>query len=189
MHAATHRALRELNAFARQLARHWDRLGLRLGGDEATVLSAGVTETRLLLSELSALCALRDLYGVPAAATAGRFVTARPLAGDALLERNQAMRFAVLDVQHCVTLLLYLRALAAHDGDEELRRFCGRWERRLRTHERTVRAAAVACGEHPDSAIAPADTSAAGRIGQRVSSTVGAVGEWVDRQAAGRRRA
>ncbi len=188
MHPATHRAIRELHAFARQLVRHWGRLAERLGGDESTVLNAGADETGRLLSELSELRAGRDLYGAPAAATAGRFVTARPLAGDALLERNQAMRFAVLDVQHCVTLLLYLRGLAAHDDDAELLRFCGRWERRLRAHERSVRAAAVAVGEHPDSAIAPADSSAAGRFGQRVSSTVGAVGEWVDRQAAGRRR-
>ena len=34
-----------------------------------------------------------------------------------MLERNQALRFAVLDAEHVTTLLLYLAALA--DGREE----------------------------------------------------------------------
>jgi hypothetical protein len=79
-----------------------------------------------------------------------------------------------------VTLLAYVANLAAADGDDELRAFCSRWERKLRTHERAVRLAAIALGERPDDAIAPADSSLAGRAGAKLNSTVGAFGEWFD---------
>jgi len=184
VHPAEHRALRELHAFSRELARHWTGLAGRLGGEEAALLRAGADDAGRLVSELNAATAARDLYGAPAAANAGRFARARPAAPDVSLERNQALRFAVLDVQHCVTLLGYLARLAAADGDDELRTLLARWERVLRGHERAVRAAAVALGERPDEAIAPADSSAAGRLGQKAANAVGTVGEWVDRQAA-----
>ena len=35
LYPAEHRALRELSAFARQLAGHWERLAGRLGGEAA----------------------------------------------------------------------------------------------------------------------------------------------------------
>ena len=184
MHPAEHRALRELGAFTGQLARHWGALAGRVDGDEATALQKGATAAGKLLDELRPLLEARGLAVRHAAHLAGTFATARPPVNDRLLERNQAMRFAVLDVQHCVTLLGYLARLAAGDGDEELRAFCASWERRLRTHERAVRAAAIALGEHPEQAILPADNSAAGRAGQRLSYAVGSVGEWVDRRFA-----
>jgi hypothetical protein len=185
---AEHRALRELGAFTGQLARHWDALAGRLGGDEATLLRAGSADGRALLAALEPLIADRGLAARPAAQVAGALVTPRPLMGDRLLERNQALRFAVLDVQHCVTLLGYLARLAAADGDRALEAFLGEWELRLRRHEDAVRAAAVAAGERPDEAIRPADGSLAGRAGQRLSSSVGAVGEWVDGKITLRRR-
>ena len=74
----------------------------------------------------------------------------------------------------------YVANLAATDGDEELRAFCARWERKLRTHERAVRQAAVALGERPDEAITPADRSRAGRAGARLQTAIGAFGEWFD---------
>jgi hypothetical protein len=188
MHPAEHRALRELGAFAGQLARHWDALAGRLGGDEATLLRAGSADARELLAALEPLIAARGLAARPAAQVAGAFVTPRPLPSDLLLERNQALRFAVLDVQHCVTLLGYLARLAAVDGDRALEAFLGEWEPRLRRHEDAVRAAAVALGDHPGEAVEPADASLAGRAGQRLSSSVGAVGEWVDGKLTLRRR-
>jgi hypothetical protein len=188
VHPAEHRALRELHVFARQLARHWERLGGRLGGEDGALLRAGAADAGALVAELSSAGAERDVHDAPAAAFAGRLVSARPSAPDAALERNQALRFAVLDVQHCVTLLGYLRALALSDGDEALAGLCGRWERRLRDHEDATRAAAVALGERPDEAIAPAHpTAATGRVGQRIGAAIGSVGEWIDREAARRR--
>jgi hypothetical protein len=184
MHGAEHRALRELGAFAGQLARHWGSLAARLEGDEAAALRKGAADASTLLDELHPVLEARGLAVRHAALLAGTLATARPPVTDRLLERNQALRFAVLDVQHCVTLLGYLARLAAGDGDDDLRAFCARWERRLRTHERAVRAAAIALGERPDDAILPADRSAAGRAGQRLSYAVGSVGEWVDRRFA-----
>jgi hypothetical protein len=188
MHPAEHRALRELGAFTGQLARHWDALAARLGGDEATLLRAGAADGRALLAGLEPLIADRGLAARPAAQLAGALVTPRPLPSDLLLEHNQALRFAVLDVQHCVTLLGYLERLATADGDTALGAFLGEWELRLRRHEDAVRAAAVAVGDRPDEAIEPADRSVAGRAGQRLSSSFGAVGEWVDGRITLRRR-
>jgi hypothetical protein len=182
VHPAEHRALRELAALAAQLGRHWGRLAGRLGGEEAVPLRAGAAEARALVAELEPVIAARGLAARPSAQFAGTMISARPVVGDLLLERNQALRLAVLDVQHCVTLLAYLERLAEADGDDELRRFCAGWERRLRGHERTARAAAVELGRRPDVAILPADRSPAGRAGQRLASAAGAVGEWVDRR-------
>jgi hypothetical protein len=111
---------------------------------------------------------------------ASRFASARPGIPDRALERNQALRFAALDAQHVATLLAYIANLAAADGDEELRAFCARWERKLRTHERAVRLAAVALGERPDEAVRPADPSLVGRAGAKMNDAVGAFGEWFD---------
>ena len=180
MHPAEHRALRELYAFTRQLARHWDSLAGRVGGDEATALSAGAGAAEDLLGELEPVTSARGLPTATMAQLASRFASARPGIPDRALERNQALRFAALDAQHIVTLLGYVANLAAADGDEELRAVCARWERRLRTHERAVRLAAVALGERPDDAIEPADASLVGRAGAKVNSGIGAFGEWFD---------
>ena len=74
----------------------------------------------------------RGLPTATMARFASRFATARPAVPDRALERNQALRFAALDAQHVVTLLAYVANLAAGDGDDELRAFCSRWERKLR---------------------------------------------------------
>jgi hypothetical protein len=186
-HPAEHRALRELHVFGRQLASHWESLGRRLGGPEAGLLASGAADARALLAESDALLAARDVAADRAAAFAGRVVSARPSAPDGMLERNQALRHALLDVQHVVTLLGYLAALAGARGDDELRAFCAAGEERLAGHERALRDAIVALGGRPDEAVAPAVASAAGRAGQRVAASVGALGEWMDRRAVERR--
>jgi hypothetical protein len=48
-----------------------------------------------------------------------------------------------------------------------------------------VRRAAIATGEDPERAIAPADTSPLGRAGVATATALGTVGEWFDRRAAG----
>jgi hypothetical protein len=186
-HPAEHRALRELHVFGCQLVRHWESLGRRLGGPEAGLLAAGAADARALLAEAGAAIAARDVPAERAATFAGRIVSARPSSPDGLLERNQALRYALHDVQHVVTLLAYLGALAAARGDEELRALCAGGEERLGGHERALRDAIVAIGARPDEAIGPAVPSAAGRVGQRVAAGAGAFGEWVDRRAVARR--
>ncbi|HEX2105886.1 MAG TPA: hypothetical protein VHF51_19705 [Solirubrobacteraceae bacterium] len=186
-HPAEHRALRELHVFGRQLVRHWERLAHRLGGPEAGLLAAGAADARALLADAAALMAARDVPAEGAAAFAGRIVSARPSTRDELLERNQALRHALHDVEHVVTLLAYLAALAAARGDEELRALCAEGERRLAAHARELRDAVVALGGRPDEATAPAVASAAGRVGHRAAAALGAFGEWVDRRAVARR--
>ena len=68
LHPAQNRALRELYAFARQLAAHWSRLAPRLGSAPASkALEAGAEAARELLVELADLTAHYRLYGFPAA--------------------------------------------------------------------------------------------------------------------------
>ena len=106
---------------------------------------------------------------------------------DRALERNQALRMAVLDVQHAVTLCAYLAELGRVRGDEHMAEFCGRWERKLKRLEGRARKAAVAQADDPDGAIVPIDEGPMGRAGQRMARAVGTLGEWVDRRAAARR--
>lgn len=181
MHPAQHRSLRELFAFTRQLRSHWSALGPRIGGPEGDILIEGAAVADELLAALPRVTSARGVKVAGAAAMAGRAARARPPADDRLLERNQAFRFALGDVQHVVTLLGFLAKLAERDADDELRRFCSSWERRLRDVERRARAAAVDMGTRPDQAITPAVPGVAGKAGHGISYGVGTVGEFVDK--------
>jgi hypothetical protein len=108
-------------------------------------------------------------------------------AGDLLLERNQALRTAVLDVQHVTTLLAYLAQLADGRSDTALAGWLRGWESRLGRFEDEARAIAVAEGGDPERAIQPADGSRAGRAGHAVAVKLGSLGEAVDSRAARRR--
>src|SRR6185503_14781218 len=94
---------------------------------------------------------------------------------DRFLERNQALRFAVLDASHLVTLLDYVAAAAS---DEGLSAFAKRWAARFRDHERTARDAVVALAADPDAAIERLDGSPVGRAAHGVANGVGTFGEW-----------
>jgi hypothetical protein len=191
LHPAQNRGLRELYAAARQLAAHWQALADRLGGGpEVEELRAGVQAAQELLAELADLTAGYGLYGGPAAVSVGdRAAGLRNAVIDRTLERNQALRTAVLDVQHVTTLLAYLTEVARARGDEPLADACGRWERKLRRLESRVRKAAVAAGADPDAAVEPLDRTPLGRAGHKLAYAAGTVGEWVDRRIAERRRA
>jgi hypothetical protein len=187
MHSAEHRALRELRVFGTQLERHWEHLAGRIGGAEAALLAAGAADARAMLAEVSAAAAARGVPTRPAAALTGRLTSARPPAPDHLLERNQALRFALLDAWHCAMLLRYAASLAAGRGDEELRALLERFADRLDAHAAAVRDAVVALGARPDDALAPAIPSVAGRAGRRLAASGGALGEWIDRRVSARR--
>jgi hypothetical protein len=140
------------------------------------------------MGELSELTASYGLHGFPAAqGTGARVAGLRNALADRALERNQALRMAVLDVQHVVTLCAYLAELARTSADERMAEFCGRWERKLKRLEGRVRKAAVAEASDPDAAIVPLDDGPIGRAGHRVASAAGTFGEWFDRRAAERR--
>ena len=175
MHPAEHRALRELYALARQQGKHWEALSRRV---DASVLSAGVADGRRLAEEVRAQAGERGLAVGPAARTAGGTLAgARTGVADRFLERNQALRLAVLDASHLVTLLDYVAALTT---DEHLSAFCERWAARFRDHERTARDAVTALAADPSSAIAPLDRSPLGRAAHGVAFAVGSLGELVD---------
>jgi hypothetical protein len=187
LYPAEHRALRELYAMASQLASHWTRLGGRLGGPQGDALAAGASDARELLRELAARTAAHGLHGFPAAqGVGGRLAGVRNVAGDLVLERNQALRAAVLDVTHVVTLLAYLAALADRRGDAMLATWHRRWEARLLEAQEHVMATVVAMAEDPADAILPASSSTAGRAGQSLAGWLGTIGEAIDGSVVGR---
>ena len=187
LYPAEHRALRELYAMASQLASHWTRLGGRLGGAPGDALADGASAARELLRELADRTAAHGLHGFPAAqGVGGRLAGARNVAGDLLLERNQALRAAVLDVAHVTTLLAYLSALADRRGDAMLAAWHRRWEVRLREAEEQVMATVVAMAADPGDAIEPASQTTAGRAGHSIANALGTAGEAFDGSPAGR---
>jgi hypothetical protein len=185
LHPAQNRGFRELYAAARHVVSHYRALDRELG--EPALVEAE-RAARRLLDELSEHTARHDLHGFPAAQNVGvTAARARNGVGDRFLERNQALRLAVLDVQHVVTLLGYLAAASEANGNAELAAFCARWHDELGGVEERVRAAAVDSGRHPDEAVEPFDTSALGRAAHGVGYWFGTFGEWFDRTAARRR--
>jgi hypothetical protein len=180
---AEHRALRELHATARQVQGHWTRLGRRLGGPPAAFLGEGAAAAGELLAELEAES---DVEGQPAAQGMGARLAGMRGVSDLLLERNQAFRSALLDLQHVTTLLGYLAGLARTRGDEELAARHERRAGRLRELEDRGRAIAVTLASDPDAAIAPADDSFLGRAGQHLGAAAGTLGEAIDHSALGR---
>lgn len=189
LHPAENRGYRELYAYARQIADHWAALGARLPGSPvAQVLLRGAAAGRQLVDELTPLTARYGLHGEPAAQGAGASI-ARKRSGvrDRFLERNQAVRFAVEDAQHLVTLLVYLAAVSRAAGNHDLADFAGGWERRLRRIEQEARRSVADLAEDLDGAVAPLDPSGLGRAAHSLGTAMGTAGEWFDRRAAQRR--
>jgi Scaffold domain len=184
LYPAEHRALRELHAAGAHVAGHWSKLARRLGGEP--VLDQGAAAARELLAELSERTAAHGLHGFPAAQVAGGRALGARGGSDLLLERNQAFRMAVLDMQHTTTLLAYLAELAAGRDDADLVAWHRRWEARLREIEDAARAAAAAQGGDPARAIEPAETGKLGRAGHSLAAGLGTLGEAIDGSPIGR---
>ena len=186
LHPAENRGYRELYAFARNVADHWPKLAERMAGTSAErPLRDGADAAATLLRELEGRTPDYGLHGKPAAQGVGaNLARTRRDVRDRFLERNQALRFAVSDLQHLVTLLGYLEQVARSRGDDSLRGFCSEQRSRLMPVERTARAAAIELGSSPDEAIEPLDGSTAGRMAHGAAYAMGSVGEWFDRRAA-----
>jgi hypothetical protein len=183
---AEHRALRELHATARLLAAHWARLAIRVGGEPAEVLERGAAAARELLRELADRTAAHGLHGSPTAQGVGGGTARARGASDLLLERNQALRGAALEIVHVTLLLEYLARLADRRDDAALAAWHRRWQTRLQEVEGLIRAAAAAEGADPERAIEPAETSALGRAGHSIASGLGTIGEAIDGSRVGR---
>jgi hypothetical protein len=184
LHPAQNRGLRELIATATQLAAHWSALRSRFPRSGAgRTFDRGAAAADALIDDVRPFMEARGLYGGPAARSVGKSLAgSRSTVGDRFLERNQALRTAVLDVQHVVTLLGYQAEIAATRGDAELAKALRRHETKLLSVERAARKNAVELGRRPDAAIERVDPSPAGRVAHGAANTVGTVGEWVDRR-------
>ena len=189
LHPAENRGYRELYVTGRQAAKRLGRMALSLDGTDAREPLDKATESLgKLLDELGPMTARHDLHGEVAAQGGGANLgMLRGAVLDRFLERNQALRLAVDDLEHVATLLAYLANVSGGRGDATLAEFCSSWERRMRRQVSAVRKAAVALGSTPDAAIEPLDPSPVGRAAHRAAWAFGTVGEWTDRQVARRR--
>ncbi len=187
LHPAENRGYRELYAACRHLLERWRRLAAAIDDTGAAKILEGVTVyVRELLDELEDETAIYDLHGRPAAQGVGaRFGDARSLVIDKSLDTGPAVRLAVLDIEHIVTLLAHLAALAKARADFELEEFCEGWAKRLRPQVKAVRGAAIELGGDPDRAARRLDDSAVGHAINRAGWAMGTVGEWFDRRVAG----
>lgn len=189
LYPAENRGYRELYVTGRQAVKRLARLAVAFDGSPAgELLDKASDSISQLLEELGPLTAQHDLHGGVAAQGSGANLgTVRGAVFDRFLERNQALRFAVEDLEHVTTLLAYLGRVSEARRDPKLPDFCGSWERRLRRQVNAVRKAAIELGDDPDRAVEPLDDSPASRAAHRVAWTLGSVGEWTDRQVARRR--
>jgi len=191
LHPAENRGYRELYVTASQAAKRLGRMALAVDGTDAREpLDKAAESLGKLLGELGPLTARHDLYGDVAAQGGGANLgVLRGAVLDRFLERNQALRLAVDDLEHVATLLGYLANVSEARGDTKLPEFCRSWERRMRRQVGAVRKAATSLGSTPDAAIEPLDPSPTGRAAHRVAWAFGSVGEWTDRKVARRRGA
>jgi hypothetical protein len=189
LHPAENRGYRELYVTGRSTAKRLGRLAQSLDGTDAREpLDKAAESLGKLLDELGPLTARHDLYGDVAAQGGGANLgIIRGAVFDRFLERNQALRVAVDDLEHVATLLAYLANVSEVRGDTKLPEFCRSWERRMRRQVSAVRKAAVNLGSTPEAAVQPLDASPASRAAHRVAWAFGSVGEWTDRQVARRR--
>jgi hypothetical protein len=186
LHPAEHRAYRELYVSGRQLTSRWIELAERLADTGARpTLQNGALRVRELLAAVEPRIAEHGVHGGPAARGVGAGTAAlRSGIVDRTLDTGAALRFAVLDMDHIVTLLGQLAELAAARGDAELERFDRRWAKELSPQLDAIRRAAVGLGSSPDRAGAPLDSSALGQVIHRAGWALGTLGEWFDRRVA-----
>ena len=189
LHPAENRAYRELYLTAREAETRLERLSGHLPEEAALPVGKAAAALRALVEELRPETARHDLHSELAAEGGGaRIGTVRAAILDRFLERNQALRFAVDDLEHVTTLLAYLAALSAKRKDKRLPELCQGWERKMRRHVGTVRKAAIALADDPDSAIEALDPSPVGQLAHGSAVAVGAAGEAIDRKVAQTRR-
>lgn len=185
LHPAEHRCYRELYLSAKEAETRTEHLAETLGEEQAEVLTKAAASLATLLEELAPETARYDVHGELAAkGGGGRIGMVRAEILDRFLERNQALRLAVDDLEHVATLLAYAAALSSARRRKRLPELCVTWERKIRRHVSAVRKAAIELGSDPDAAIEPLDSSRIGKAAHGAAVAVGTVGEWVDRKAA-----
>ena len=185
LHPAENRGYRELFLSAQEAQTRLSRLAEHLDDDIAAVLERADTALGEMLDTLKPALARYDLHAEHAARGGGaRIGMVRAAILDRFLERNQALRFAVDDLEHVTTLLAYLASVSATRRAKKLTELCESWERRMRRHVTAVRKAAVDLASDPDSAIEPLDPSPVGKAAHATAVAAGTAGEAFDRTAA-----
>jgi hypothetical protein len=185
LHPAENRGYRELMLTAEEARTRLRRIGTHLEGDGRASCDKASEAIGEMLEAFRRPLAEHDLHGdLAARGTGSRIGTVRAEILDRFLERNQALRFAVDDVEHVTNLLAYMGAVSEARGKKNLPELCGTWERKLRRHVGTLRRAAVDLGSRPDDAIEPLDPRPIGRAAHGAAVATGTVGEAVDKAVA-----
>jgi len=182
LHPAENRGYRELMLTAEEARTRLRRIAGHLDLETRAVCDRGSETLGDMLEALKPALAEHDLHGELAArGTGARIGTVRAEILDRFLERNQALRFAVDDVEHVTTLLAYMGAVSEGRGKKHLPELCGTWERKLRRQVSALRKAVVGLAAHPDEAIEPLDPGALGKAAHGTAVATGTVGEAVDK--------
>ena len=185
LHPAENRGYRELFLTAQEAQTRLSRLAGHLHEDARRAVEKAGAALDDLLAELKPTLARYDLHGELAARGGGaRIGMVRAAILDRFLERNQALRFAVDDLEHVTTLLAYLAAVSGKRRATKRVEMCESWERKLRRHVTAVRKVAVELGSDPDAAIEPLDPSPVGKAAHATAVAAGTAGEAIDRTAA-----
>ena len=182
LHPAENRGYRELMLTAEEARTRLFRIAGHLDLETRSVCDKASETLGEMLIEFKPALAEHDLHGELAArGTGSRIGMVRAEILDRFLERNQALRFAVDDVEHVTTLLAYMGAVSASRGKKNLPELCGTWERKLRRQVTALRKAAIELGSEPDDAIEPLDPGALGKAAHGTAVAAGTVGESVDK--------
>jgi hypothetical protein len=185
LHPAENRGYRELFLTAQEAQTRLSRLAEHLEGEARGAVEKADAALSDMLGELKPALARYELHGELAARGGGaRIGMVRAAILDRFLERNQALRFAVDDLEHVTTLLAYLAAVSETRRARKLTELCQAWERKLRRHVTAVRKAVVELAADPGSAIEPLDPSPVGKAAHGAAVAFGTAGEAIDRTAA-----
>jgi hypothetical protein len=185
LHPAENRGYRELFLTAQEAQTRLSRLAEHLDDEPRAAVEKAHAALAELLEELKPALARYDLHAELAARGGGaRIGMVRAAILDRFLERNQALRFAVDDLEHVTTLLAYLATVSGTRRAKKLTELCQGWERKMRRHVGAVRKAAVELASDPDAAIEPLDPSPVGKAAHATAVAAGTAGEAFDRQAA-----
>jgi hypothetical protein len=183
LHPAENRGYRELFLTAQEAQTRLEKLAGHLEGEPRAAVEKADGALARMLEDLKPALARYDLHAEHAARGGGsRIGMVRAAILDRFLERNQALRFAVDDLEHVTTLLVYLAAVSDARGASTLTELCQGWERRMRRHVGAVRKAVVALASDPDAAIEPLDPSPLGRAAHATAVAAGTAGEAFDRK-------
>jgi hypothetical protein len=183
LHPAENRGYRELFLTAQQAQTRLGKLAGHLDGDPRSAVEKAGGALAEMLEDFRPALARYDLHTEHAARGGGsRIGLIRAAIVDRFLERNQALRLAVDDLEHVATLLAYLAAVSETRDATTLTELCRAWERRLRRHVGAIRKTVVALASDPDAAIEPLDGSPVGKAAHATAVAAGTAGEAFDRK-------